>query len=560
MDDRLLPQRARVVGGPLSAAGMRGRAVQRHPGLSDRAAARPRRGVRPRGPAGPQRPRTVQQSRHARWEDNPYNAANGGPVAADDPAAFFTDPTARDLFKKRLRYLVARYGAYRDILAWELFNEISVRRSPTPQSLQQRAGPRRHRRLAHGDGRLPPRHRPVRPPDHDQLGHRVERRTSGATRTSTSSRSMTTAGRAAVTPVPRLRRGPQRGVRQARDHRGVRHHRAIRSRDSTRRRRPCPTTAWPTCSGHAPPQRGLGLGDVRLRGHVVVVGRLHPHNAAQNRRSGLPGSTNESTRRCATSSPARIWPAWASTLGIAAPATVVALGLDNGSQGFAWIRDAQNEYGTGAGPGDLAADDERRRRSNRRLLQRYRTASRSMTPGACSRRRLASRPAGGGTLSVPCPLHADVAIKIRPAGAATARPAGHRDHHQSERRRGHDHESPTRSAAGRLGLHVPRPQLAIAAPTAKAANPLTLVFTVDAGLLASVDPDLTAATLAVFRNGVVVSHAPPAGRRRTRASACARPSPAALTGRRPDHRPDQPGQHLERRLRANRPRPVPRPG
>ncbi len=58
-----------------------------------------------------------------RWDGNPYNADNGGPVPADDPAAFFSDPTAKQLFKHRLRYLVARYGAYRDILAWELFNE-----------------------------------------------------------------------------------------------------------------------------------------------------------------------------------------------------------------------------------------------------------------------------------------------------------------------------------------------------------------------------------------------------------------------------------------------------
>ena len=42
------------------------------------------------------------------------------------------------------------------------------------------------------------------------------------------------------------------------------------------------------------------------------------------------------------------------TPSISAPASVVALGLDNGTSGFAWIRDAQNEYGTGARPGDLA--------------------------------------------------------------------------------------------------------------------------------------------------------------------------------------------------------------
>ena len=41
-----------------------------------------------------------------------------------NPAAFFTDPEAKALFKQRLRYLVARYGAYRNLLAWELFNEV----------------------------------------------------------------------------------------------------------------------------------------------------------------------------------------------------------------------------------------------------------------------------------------------------------------------------------------------------------------------------------------------------------------------------------------------------
>ena len=44
-------------------------------------------------------------------------------------------------------------------------------------------------------------------------------------------------------------------------------------------------------------------------------------------------------------------------------------------------------------------------------------------------------------------------------------------------------------------------QLDITAPPASAADPLTLVFTIDASLLASVDPDLTADTVTVFRDG-----------------------------------------------------------
>ncbi len=58
------------------------------------------------------------------WDDNPYNAANGGPIAA--PGDFFTDPAARALFARRLRYLVARYGYASNLLAWELFNEVDL--------------------------------------------------------------------------------------------------------------------------------------------------------------------------------------------------------------------------------------------------------------------------------------------------------------------------------------------------------------------------------------------------------------------------------------------------
>ncbi len=56
------------------------------------------------------------------WKINPYNTANGGPCAT--PNDFFTAPAARTLYQKRLRYLVARYGASPNLLAWQFFNEI----------------------------------------------------------------------------------------------------------------------------------------------------------------------------------------------------------------------------------------------------------------------------------------------------------------------------------------------------------------------------------------------------------------------------------------------------
>jgi hypothetical protein len=55
-------------------------------------------------------------SRHA------YFAGGGGPVK--EAPEFFTHPEARKLFRARLAYLAARYGAFRSLMAWELLNEI----------------------------------------------------------------------------------------------------------------------------------------------------------------------------------------------------------------------------------------------------------------------------------------------------------------------------------------------------------------------------------------------------------------------------------------------------
>ncbi len=56
------------------------------------------------------------------WPRHPYNDANGGPCKNQNE--FFTNPEARKLYQKRLRYLVARYTAFTNILAWQFFNEV----------------------------------------------------------------------------------------------------------------------------------------------------------------------------------------------------------------------------------------------------------------------------------------------------------------------------------------------------------------------------------------------------------------------------------------------------
>ncbi len=58
------------------------------------------------------------------WADNPYNVSNGGPC--DSAAVFFSDSTAKDFYKQRLRYLVARYSYSPQILAWEFWNEVDL--------------------------------------------------------------------------------------------------------------------------------------------------------------------------------------------------------------------------------------------------------------------------------------------------------------------------------------------------------------------------------------------------------------------------------------------------
>jgi len=65
-----------------------------------------------------------------RWNINNYNSANGGPVVT--PNEFFTSVLAKDKYKNRLRYLVARWGYSTSIGAWEFFNEIDNASYSTP--------------------------------------------------------------------------------------------------------------------------------------------------------------------------------------------------------------------------------------------------------------------------------------------------------------------------------------------------------------------------------------------------------------------------------------------
>jgi hypothetical protein len=66
------------------------------------------------------------------WGQNPYNAALGGPCA--EPGCFASNPTARELFKRRLRYIVARWGHSPNLLAWEWWNEVDWTPMAAPEN------------------------------------------------------------------------------------------------------------------------------------------------------------------------------------------------------------------------------------------------------------------------------------------------------------------------------------------------------------------------------------------------------------------------------------------
>ena len=59
-----------------------------------------------------------------RWIDNPYNAINGGPCLLREE--LFTNATAKELFKRKYKYIVSRFGHSPNILLWEFFNEADL--------------------------------------------------------------------------------------------------------------------------------------------------------------------------------------------------------------------------------------------------------------------------------------------------------------------------------------------------------------------------------------------------------------------------------------------------
>lgn len=63
-----------------------------------------------------------QEGPGAWWKETPHNSDNGGPLRIWRD--FWTNETMERLYRNRLRYLVARYGADAHVFGWEFWNEV----------------------------------------------------------------------------------------------------------------------------------------------------------------------------------------------------------------------------------------------------------------------------------------------------------------------------------------------------------------------------------------------------------------------------------------------------
>jgi len=62
------------------------------------------------------------------WQYNPYAARNGGYLPS--PSMFFTSEQAKADFRKRYRYVVARWGYSQHLMSYDLWNEIDLSEGP----------------------------------------------------------------------------------------------------------------------------------------------------------------------------------------------------------------------------------------------------------------------------------------------------------------------------------------------------------------------------------------------------------------------------------------------
>ncbi len=69
------------------------------------------------------------------WPDNPYNVTNGGFLR--HPWEMFTSEQARELFRRKMRYILARWGYSPAIFAWNLWSEVDLTGDYQPERVRK---------------------------------------------------------------------------------------------------------------------------------------------------------------------------------------------------------------------------------------------------------------------------------------------------------------------------------------------------------------------------------------------------------------------------------------
>ena len=266
---------------------------------------------------------------------------------------------------------MARYGAYRDILAWELFNETQFIGSAREESVH---APQVRDDLVAWHAEMAAYLRSLDPYDH---------------LITTSSDIDTSAAAIWADPNIDLVQVHDYGPLSGRDERFRGYAEDLNATygkpviigefglPASRSWTSIPTTSTPARrsdraprAGDPSPQLGVGFGDVCVRGDVVVVGNYVRDDAARHRTApDFPANERVNPPLRDFFAGEDLAGMGLETSSISAPGSVVALGLDNGSHGFAWVRDVQNEYGT-ARPGRPRRTHDQRRDARVRRVRR----------------------------------------------------------------------------------------------------------------------------------------------------------------------------------------------
>ncbi len=99
------------------------------------------------------------------WDHAPANKDNGGPIRIWTD--FWTNASVDQVYRSKLRYLVARYSAYSNLMSWEFWNEVDLTEDYSPEVVQAW-----HRRMGDELRAIDPYHHLVTTSLSDSMGNR----------------------------------------------------------------------------------------------------------------------------------------------------------------------------------------------------------------------------------------------------------------------------------------------------------------------------------------------------------------------------------------------------